>query len=444
MKRAAVAIPILAAAVGCTSIPRDSGFDELQRDVAARSGLAVEWRDDAVAPQLAGELDADHAVRVALANNRSVQATLEELGIARGDYMASVLVRNPILGAEIRFPGSPLEPFEISLMQSLIDLIQLPRRRKLGAAEFEAARLRVEREVLTFAADVRTRFYELLAAENMQEARGTTADAARVSVGLAQRQYGAGNISDLDLENEQALYEQAKLDLAKAEAGVVAARRRLAAAMGIGSAETAWRTTTSFPEMPAEIALVDGDENATSRRLDIAMAQHAVEVASRALPLARGGAIGDVSAGVHFEREPEGKRTTGPAIDIPIPIFNRGTAARARAEAVLRQARQRLAALMVNARVELRLAADTLSAARVRVEYLRDIVLPRRKRILDLTQVRYNAMQAGVFQLLSARQNEANGQAELIEAQREYWLARVDLDRAVNGLENPSNREGIR
>ena len=444
MKRAAVAIPILAAAVGCTSIPRDSGFDELQRNVAARSGLNVEWRDDAVEPLLTGELDADHTVRVALANNRSVQATLEELGIARGDYMASVLVRNPILGGEIRFPGSPFEPFEISLMQSLIDLVQLPRRRKLGAAAFEVGRLRVEREVLGFAADVRRLFYELLAAEKMQEARRTAADAARVSVAIAQRQHGAGNISDLDLENEQALYEQAKLELAKTEAGALAARRRLAAAMGIGSAETVWRITTSFPDMPAEGPLLEPDEPAISRRLDIALAQREVEVASRALPLARAGAIGEVNAGVHLEREPEGKRTAGPAIDIPIPIFNRGAAARTRAEAVLRQARQRLAALMVNARVELRLAAETLSAARARVEYLRDIVLPRRKRILDLTQVQYNAMQAGVFQLLSARQNEANGQAELIEAQREYWLARVDLDRAVNGLEVPSNREGIR
>ena len=443
MKCAAVAIPILAAAVGCTSIPRDSGFVELQREVESRSGLNVEWRDNTVAPLPEEELDADRAVRVALANNRHVQATLEELGIARGDYMASVLVRNPILGAEIRFPGSPFEPFEISLMQSLIDLIQLPRRRRLGAAAFEVARLRVEREVLAFAANVRTRFYELLAAENMLAARGTTADAARVSVAMAQRQRGAGNISELDLENEQALYEQAKLDLAKSEAGVVTARRRLAAAMGIGSAETPWRITATFPIMPIE-ALVGSDETAISRRLDIALAKQEVEVASRALPLARSGAIGEVNAGAHLEREPEGKRTAGPAIDIPIPIFNRGAAARARAEAVLRQAQERLSALTVDARIELRLAGEALSTARARVEYLRDIVLPRRKRILDLTQVQYNAMQAGVFQLLSARQNEANGQAELIEAQREYWLAQVDLDRAVNGLEGPSSREGIR
>jgi outer membrane protein TolC len=43
-------------------------------------------------------------------------------------------------------------------------------------------------------------------------------------------------------------------------------------------------------------------------------------------------------------------------------------------------------------------------------------------------------MLAGVFQLLQARQNEAQAQSDYIEAQREYWSARTDLDRAVQGI----------
>jgi cobalt-zinc-cadmium efflux system outer membrane protein len=42
-------------------------------------------------------------------------------------------------------------------------------------------------------------------------------------------------------------------------------------------------------------------------------------------------------------------------------------------------------------------------------------------------------MQVGVFQLLQAKQNEADARRDYIEAQRDYWIARGDLDRAVNG-----------
>jgi outer membrane protein TolC len=48
-------------------------------------------------------------------------------------------------------------------------------------------------------------------------------------------------------------------------------------------------------------------------------------------------------------------------------------------------------------------------------------------------------MLIGIFQLLEARQNEARAESDSIEAQREYWRARVDLDRAINGIQ----RDGI-
>ena len=43
-------------------------------------------------------------------------------------------------------------------------------------------------------------------------------------------------------------------------------------------------------------------------------------------------------------------------------------------------------------------------------------------------------MLVGIFQLLQARQNEAQARRDFIEAQREYWSARTDLDRALQGI----------
>src|SRR5918999_112445 len=220
-------VPVLAAALlaaGCASVPRDAGVGEVRRAVVERSGQQLAWEpaqpiepptSEALRPYLEGELTAERAVEIALASNRDLLATLEELGVARADFIAASTVRNPVLEGEVRFPGRPVRPFEIAVMQTLIDLFQLGRRRALGQAEFEAVRLRVTGAVLGFAAEVRADYYTLQAAQHALAQQQTIADAAQASAALAQRQHDAGNITDLELETEQALYERAKLDFAR-------------------------------------------------------------------------------------------------------------------------------------------------------------------------------------------------------------------------------------
>ncbi len=62
------------------------------------------------------------------------------------------------------------------------------------------------------------------------------------------------------------------------------------------------------------------------------------------------------------------------------------------------------------------------------------MIVPRRTRIVELTKLEHNAMLVGVFQLLQAKQNEIQARRDFIDAQREYWTARTDLDRALQGV----------
>jgi len=75
-----------------------------------------------------------------------------------------------------------------------------------------------------------------------------------------------------------------------------------------------------------------------------------------------------------------------------------------------------------------------VAEARARVEYYRDVIIPRRQRIVELTKLEHNAMLVGVFQLLQAKQNEAQVRRDFIDAQLDYWAARNNLDRALNGI----------
>ena len=430
----------------CASVPRDAGVDDVQQALNQRGGPAVEWRtqpatadDERIAAMLQDELTPDEAVAIAMLNNPRLQVTLAELGIARADLIEASTIMNPVFEFEIRFPGEPYRPYELRLAQSLIELIQLPRRRALGRAAFDAAQMRVSSEVLRFAGDVRSAYFDVIAATQHVALSRTIADSAQTAADVAVRQHRAENITDLDLENEQALYEQAKLDLARAEQQLLLARESLMRALGLRDANAEWRVPAAFPELPeSELDQQNLERLAAAQRLDLAIARREMEVAQRQVPLTRLAVLDETVLDVHYEREPDGARTVGPGLEFPIPIFNTGRAARTRAEAQYLQARHRLNALEAESSSQLRAARTTLGEARARAEYYRDVVVPRRTRIVELTKLEHNAMLIGIFQLLQARQNEMQARRDHIEAQRAYWSARTTLDLATQGVADTS------
>lgn len=428
MRRIAAALLVLTA---CTTVPRDGGLAEVQQTFRERTSLTVESAQ--VEELLAGELTADEAVAIALTNNPRLKVVLSELGVARADFLDATTISNPILELEWRVPKRPYNPFEITIAQSILDLVQLPRRKAAGKAAFEAAKSRVAADVLALAAGVRDDYYSLLAATQRLAASRTAAEAARTAAELALRQHSAGNITDLQLEHHQAAYEQAKVTLSRDEEELLVWRETLMRGMGLRDASIEWSVAADFPPLPErepEMTEID----LAARRLDLIVATRELESLRRLLGISRVEGIGEIVADVHREREPEGEITTGPGIEVPIPIFNRGTARRARAQAELTRAEQHLAALGVEAASQVRVARERLLAARARVEYYRDVIVPRRTRIVELTKLEQNAMVTGVYDVLRARRDETEARREMADVQREYWQARNELERAMNGV----------
>jgi cobalt-zinc-cadmium efflux system outer membrane protein len=405
----------LALLASCVSVPRD---------VQIR-GIEPQAKVD-----LTRELTADEAVAFAMTNNPRVQVALADLGIARADLIEASTIANPLLETELRFPARPYRPFEVRVAQSLVSLLQLPRRRAIGRIAFDAAQLRVSSEVLRLGADVRAAYYDAVAASQHVAQNRTLFEAAQAAADVAMKQHKAGNITDLQLEQEQARYERAKLDLARAERDLTVAREELARAMGTREAIL----PAKFPDLPSS------EIDQPQQRLDIAIAQREIDIAQKQIPVARLAALGEIELDAHYEREPSGEHTTGPGILVPIPVFNSGRAARTRAEARLVHARQTMNALMLESSSQLREANAVVSEARARVEYYRDVVLPRRQRIVELTKLEFNAMLVGIYTLLEARQDEARTESEFIDAQRDYWLARVELDRVLHGIAKGDHR----
>ena len=446
--RANVWVVTIAAAtlVGCASVPREAGFPDVERIVSERTTHRVRWdrgspSDTAVAEAVRGlfqkELTADEALQISLLNNRSLQATYEDLMVAQADLVAAGLLNNPVFDAEIRIhEAGGGTGAELALMQDFIDLLYIPMRRKIAGSAFEAAKLRVAGRVIDLGGEVRAAFYTLQSSQQLLEMRQQVVAATAASYEVAKRLRAAGNNTELDLANEQALYEQSRLELRAAESQVVQDRERLNRLMGLWGPDAAsWSISNRLPEAPQDVAIAEGlERTAVERSLDLAAARRDVEAASRSMGLAAPiGLLPEAEVGASAEHEAEGSWAVGPAFSLPIPLFNQGQPAIASARAELRRARQEYHALAVRVRSRTRAARDAAIAAHDQAEHYRKVVLPLRNKIVEQTQLQYNAMQIGPFQLLDAKQRQIDAGVAYVRALRAYWLARVDLDQLLSG-----------
>ncbi|MBI4597872.1 MAG: TolC family protein [Candidatus Omnitrophica bacterium] len=429
---------------GCAIIPRQTGLPEVVKTIEQRTGVRIQQYTGAptglvaerIHDLLREELTLDRAVQIALLNNRSLQATLEALGIARADAIQVSLLSNPVFSGHARVPEDEGKTnLELALAQSVVETLLLPLRQRVARAQFEQIKLQVTDAILRFLAEVKTTYYAVQATEQLVTMRGTVLQAAEAAAELAQRQYDAGNIRDFDLATEQAAAEEAQTELIHAQTERIAAREALTKILGLSHSDTGtWWVATVLPALPVHDPSVEELEMLAMReRLDLAAARQELEVLQRGLTAARFGMLPATVAAINTETEPDGDRVTGPMWDVEVPIFDWGQARRGRLKAQLRQSQHRLAALEVAVRSEVRIASHRLAAQRQLVERYQDRLLPLRRQIVASSQRHFNYMLIGAFQLLQLKQQEIAAQQASIEALRDYWMARAELERAVGG-----------
>jgi cobalt-zinc-cadmium efflux system outer membrane protein len=433
---------------GCTSVPSRGGFDAVQQLSGERVGARVYWYqggpEDAEVQQaldrmLSAELTADSAVAVALLKNRSLQATYEDLGISQADLVQAGLLRNPRIGAQLAFPVDTTKPSVIAPSFSFdfdfISLFTLPLRKRAAEESFEAAKLRVSDAVLRLSTEVRIVYFNAAAAEQLTALCKEYLDAQRVAASLSSRQRTAGNISALEEALQLDTYDSGRLQLARAEAAATEAREALTRLLGLWG-HAAFFRVAPMPLIPEKEPSLDGLEaRAIRQRLDLAAALHERNARAATLALVRGaGAVPFLDIGAIAERDSgEGFWSAGPSIALELPVFDQGQARVARAESALRQQERRMEQLAIDIRSQVRVGKSQVVADRNVVEFYRAVLLPQRMRITGESLLQYNAMQVGLYQLLSAKQSELNASREYVEAIRDYWTAKARLAQALGG-----------
>lgn len=450
MAKRGMALPsaamVLLSVAGCASIPPRAGFDEASEIVARRAPYALRWNtgspedslvDRRLRAMLRGEIGVDTAVQIALLRNARLQAAFEEIGIAQADLVQAGLLRNPVFSAAWLLGAAPGVQ-SAGLVLPFVDVLQRPLRRRVAAERADMVIAVVADAVVRLVADVRVAYADAAASRELLVLRASTAQATNASATTAKAMHDAGNVSDLDLASERALAAQARVDLRLARANAVVARERLARLMGLPTADSSWSVPDRLP-LPADDALPLEQVEALAivNRLDFAAAFKEAEAAARAAGLTRAFALlPDGQIGVLGEREPDGT-FLGPTLQVPVPLFDQGQAAVSAAQARYRQALRRHEALRTEILADARALRETLVAARERAMHLRDTVLPLRHLVLVESQKHFNAMDLSIFTLLMAKQGEIDAGVASVEAVKDYWIARAELERAVGGSFTP-------
>ncbi len=426
---------------GCASLPADRGYAEAAGLVQTRIDAMPAWSAESIEASSVhpdvptAPLTSEQAVLLAFAHNPRIRSHYARLGLGRAELAQASRLANPSFGFARRapHPGSGAE-ISRSLSLGFTDLLLLPARKRFASAELERLQLDVATELLNLAADVEHAWLAAVSAQQVAAMRDLVAQAAGHSAELAQRFFDAGNISRLQLEQERAAAAQARIAAVRATASALRDRGALAGLIGL-PVDAPWTTSTALPA-PFENTLVADDlvALALTQRLDLAALRKEVAMREDTLGVTRRWRwLGSVEAGYEYESEIAGGHKRGPSLALELPIFQQGQASIMRAQAELTDARARLDGLLLSAHNDSHAALGRLVLNREIAEHYRSMLVPRREAIVALSQEQVNFMLKGVFELIAVKQQEYDAYQEYLEAVRDYWLARVDLRRAVGG-----------
>ena len=422
------ALFLLVLAAGCSKIPPlDEGF--VERTIADR--IHIEWRQGLIST----ELTPDAAIQIALLNNPKVQATFEELGIARADLVEAGLLSNPSFAVEVRYPHvSHLRTnIEYLITSSLLDLFLIPLRKRLARTEFEQTKLRVSNEILDLAFEVRETYYELIAERKKIEYIHSSVELTSILRDIFSKQIAVGNVNSLQFQLAQARFLEAELELSRSQTEAIRLREKLNRLLGF-SEDVCLLLPEDLPAVEAcDFELCTLESRALEQRLDLQVARFEMARLTQMLGLKEGWTYTDLRAGLAGERDPDGTNLIGPGFSGEIPIFNYGQAARMRLFAQLRQTQERLAELEVRVLSEVREAHRLLTSYLSMIQDYEVRLLPMQGEITASSEELYNEMGLGVDQLLENKRLEVTALQNYTEIVKKSLVARVELDRALGG-----------
>lgn len=473
---------VMVSVAGCVSVNPEPDYQRATDFIAARTGAddiydpqAEGLIEEKVTAMLVDGLTVDEAVRVALLNNRAFQSAFREIGVSRAQVVESGLISNPSMGLSLRFPeAGGRSNLTMSMAQQMVDLWQIPVRERIAEAQLERTLLMVVHQAVGLTSEVQALYYRLLALERAETLATEDLELARKSLSLAMNRFDAGESDKLDVNLARAGEFEVRRRLITLRQDVRQARSDLARVLGLARHDAAWTLAEELPTQPtAQVDEATLLATAMTQRLDARAAAMQVQAAEEEVRKQVLDIFPNVTLGIEGERperralpgrkiladtarasmrsgqltapdiQSRGERNLerrqiidlllGPTLDITLPIWHQNQPQIAKARYQALQRRCEFEDLLDAVAQEVQKAVAAMQAGQELVVFYQDEGLPLAQETVEAAQRAFEAGEQNILVLMEAQKSLVAQRAEYVNAQRDYAIALVDLQRAIGG-----------
>jgi len=427
---------------GCATVNPQKDYDHANNMSEARTGHPIIWQqteddrlevEQAVRKLLIGDLTPDKAVRIALMNNRDLQAKFEMLGIARADVVQAGLFTNPSLSALFQFPFASTNggtSADVDFIFTLSDLWNVPIRKKISANDAQQVTLQIVSEVIQTAAKTKSVYNDYLLQTELKKFTRKNVSLYENDLKTANRHHEAGLVNDIFLYIlKNSLYNE-QLALARINADIKSTHAKLMRLLGLNPFNENVTINGELPNVkPVRLTKNDAWNYAFKYRIDLKIARLQIQQTQYILKLQKAKVFGDIGLGPGYTRELDRAQKLGPLLSFQLPIFNQNQGGIARAEYQLRQANKHLCADEIMAKEEILQLLNELELQHTHAKLYQDQILNVELKGEAYAKKHVETMKLNNFVLIDARRRK-------LEAEKGYLMTRYHYNQAKISLES--------
>ena len=390
-------------------------------------------------------LTMNDAVKIAILKDKALQASYNELGLARAALIKGSVPSNPVIAFDETRGPEKLET-ERMVFLNLFSVLTLPVRREIATEQLRAVQMRSAEATLSVALNARQQYLRTVAARERLTKLNDIKRLTDAGAELAKRLGESGGLNKLSQAREFTLAAELDSEIARAKLDEQVERERLVRTLGLWGDRAAIKLPEKLPALPSKIrSFADVEGEAIKKRVDLQAARHDLAALATSVGLTEvtrfvndidlvGGQITETS--LDGQNKEQSKKL---GVDIEIPIFDFGAARVLDTEQRYMRAANLLADKAINIRSEVREAYIAYQGMHQISRHFESRILPLRRIIEEESLLHYNGMLTDVSDLLADTKAGISAQIKAVNARRDFFIAENQLEAAMLGGSAGSN-----
>lgn len=387
--------------------------------------------------EFTGILTLEKALALTLANNPEIAASSWDGKIGDARTHQAGLWPNPELSFSLSdfggtgyYRGTDASTSAVQLGQLFETGGKRPKRTRLAAVEKDLAVWDYEAKRLDVLAEANKNFLDVLAIQEKNSvAEELVRLAARARETVAER-VKAGKISPLEETKAGVALSQTRIQLERTKTELVAARKRLATTMGIGTpgfqrVEGNLKKISSIPSSETLNAYLEQNP-------DVARWAKEKEQREASLALEKAKQIPDLTltGGMQYDASTRDSALIV-GVSFPLSFFDRNQGNIAEAEYKVAKAREESRAARSRATSTLAGAYQALASSYTESISLQDDIVPSAQMVFELTQEGFREGKFDFLELLDAQRTLFEARGSYVDSLSNYHKAVVDMERII-------------